>query len=108
MGNTCCTPRRKGAKRFIIHRLRRLAPVKYDNSFHWAGADYLFDRRDRTKTVIDARQISSLTHFSFWPFYLALALSANCQVFLDSCLRRQFTLLKNTLNMETYVLLGCL
>jgi hypothetical protein len=40
--------------------------------------------------------------------YIALALSANCQVFLDSCLRRQLTLIKNTLNMETYVLLGSL
>jgi len=37
-------------------------------------------------------------------FLPPLALSANCQVFIDSCLRRQRTLLVNALNVVVDVL----
>jgi hypothetical protein len=40
------------------------------------------------------------------PFDLTDSLGSNCQVFLDSCLGREFVFFINVLDMETYVLLG--
>jgi len=40
------------------------------------------------------------------PFAFAWPLLTNCQVFLDSCLRVQFALPENVLNVKAYVLFG--